>query len=61
MASQGVPMPDLGWDCANEVEAYEEWKAIIDSNFVIQKLSGETKWHYIILSSGSRGKKRLNT
>ena len=58
MAAQacGIPLPNLNWDCKDQTLAFNEWKDFLDSYFVIQNVEEKKKWHYVLLSSGSRGR-----
>ena len=56
MVSHQVPMPYLDWDKENKQQAYHEWKEFMESFFVINRVGDDTKYHYILLSSGPKGR-----
>lgn len=57
MAQGGVEMPKLNWANADQKSAFQEWKTMMSSYFVIRKVPDAEKWHYILMSSGSDGHK----
>ena len=57
MAESGVEMPKLNWANADQKAAFQEWKTMMSSFFVIRKVQDAEKWHYILISSGSDGHK----
>ena len=54
MAGNGVQMPLLNWGNHDQVYAFKDWHNFLSSYFVINKVKEEEKWHYIMLSSGTK-------
>ena len=50
-----VQLPMLNWDAPDLKIAVQEWKTLLNSYIEIQSVANEKRWHYILLSSGSRG------
>ena len=46
MAESGVEMPKLNWANADQKAAFQEWKTMMSSFFVIKKVQDAEKWHY---------------
>ena len=44
-----VPLPTLNWEAADH--AFEEWYDFLSSYFVINNVSDDKKYHYILLSA----------
>ncbi|RUS77175.1 hypothetical protein EGW08_015062 [Elysia chlorotica] len=55
MASQ-IPRLSLDWGKDNKQTAFQEWREFLDCCFVINKVRDQDKYHYILLSSGTKGK-----
>lgn len=45
----------LNWDAADQNDAFEEWYDFLSSYFIINGVSDEKKYHYILLSAGHKG------
>ena len=54
--SSHVPMPYLDWNKDNKQEAYDEWKEFMESFFIINNVPNDNKYHYILLSTGTKGR-----
>ena len=54
-SGSSVPLPTLNWDAADQMDAFEEWKDFMSSYFVINNVSDDKQYHYIILSAGHKG------
>ena len=57
----GVPLPELNWDLRDQTYAFSEWKSFLSSYFVINDVENEKKWHYILLSAGTKGHELWNS
>ena len=57
----GVALPQLNWDHKDQTYAFREWKDFLNSYFVINDVDDEKKWHYILLSAGTRGHELWNS
>ena len=57
----GVPLPMLDWDNREQAYAYSEWHSFLRSYFIINNIKEENKWHYILISSGTRGHKLMDS
>lgn len=55
MATGGIQIPNLNWEAADQTKSFREWKSLMESYFVINKVDDKLKWHYLLLSTGSRG------
>ncbi|GFS27368.1 hypothetical protein ElyMa_005262300 [Elysia marginata] len=56
MASRQIPLPALDWSKANKQTVFQEWKEFLESYFVIDKIKDADKYHYLLLSSGPKGR-----
>lgn len=54
-------MPNLNWDNANKQQAFHEWKEFMESFFVINRVTDDKKYHYILISAGTRGRDLFQT
>ena len=61
MAQGGIKMPTLDWENEDQNYAFQEWKEFLASYFVIQNVAADQQWHYVLLSSGSKGRELWNT
>lgn len=59
MSSHHVPIPYLDWGEENKQKSFLEWKDFMQSYFVIQNISNDNKYHYILLSTGTKGRDLL--
>ena len=57
----GVFLPMLNWDNRDQAYAYNEGYSFLNSYFVINNVKEEEKWHYIVLSSGTKGHEVMNS
>ncbi|GFN90857.1 hypothetical protein PoB_001736300 [Plakobranchus ocellatus] len=46
-----IPLPALDWSKDNKQTAFQEWKELLESYFVINKVKDADKHHYLLLSS----------
>ncbi|GFO45200.1 polyprotein [Plakobranchus ocellatus] len=56
MASPQIPLPALDWSKDNRQTAFQGWKEFLESYFVINKVKNADKYHYLLLSSGPKGR-----
>lgn len=61
MASNGIQLPVLNWSYKDQSISYNEWKDFMESYFVIQGVEEKKKWHYLLLSAGSKGRELWET
>ena len=59
--NNGVPLPMLDWENREQAYAYGEWHNFLSSYFIINGIKEENKWHYILISSGTRGHKLMDS
>ena len=61
MSVPSVQLPVLNWDALDLGQAFKEWKAMLTSYFVICGVADDKQWHYILMSSGSKGHNLFNS
>jgi len=61
MATSGVALPNLQRDYVDQSVAFDEWKDFLQSYFVISGVDTDKQWHYMLLSSGPKGRELWNT
>ena len=49
-------MPYLDWNKPDKQEAFDEWKECMESFFIINNVEDNNKYHYILLSTGTKGR-----
>ena len=49
-----IPLPMLKWSEKNPKRNYEQWRAMMDSYFVINKIPDDKKWHHVVATAGVR-------
>lgn len=54
-------MPSLNWDYKDQQLAFTEWKDFLESYLVIHNVAEAKKWHYILLSAGTKGREIWET
>ncbi|ELU13666.1 hypothetical protein CAPTEDRAFT_220408 [Capitella teleta] len=59
--AQSIQMPSLNWDHKEQQLAFTEWKDFLESYLVIHNVAEEKKWHYIVLSVGTKGREIWET
>ena len=59
-SDSGVPLPSLNWEYKDQTVAFNEWKDFLESFFAIKGVENRMKWHYILLSSGPKGRELWN-
>ena len=61
MAVSGIQISVLDWDALDQSQAFREWKTLLTSYFVISDVPPEKKWHYVLMSSDSKGHELWNS
>jgi len=61
MASKLIQLPQLDWDRDNEQTSFLEWKEFMQSYFVINNVDDKIKYHYILLSAGTKGRELVQS
>ncbi|ELT95666.1 hypothetical protein CAPTEDRAFT_197341 [Capitella teleta] len=59
--AQGIQMPYLNWDYKDQQLAFSEWKDFLESYLVIINVDEAKKWHYNLLSVGTKGREFWET